>query len=72
MMAASQIARLQPGDKVIKVSASFGDDIWDAKNFGQVMYAMKTRNGDVYIELIDRCTRCLGSVCTGGSARSLL
>ena len=40
------------------MSASFGEDIWDAKNFGQVMYAMKTRNGDVYMELVDRCCFC--------------
>ena len=26
----------QPGDKIVQVSASFGDDVWDAKNFGQV------------------------------------
>ncbi len=33
------------------VSASFGNDVWEAKNFGQVMYAIKTRNGDVYLKL---------------------
>lgn len=33
------------------VSASFGGDVWEAKNFGQVMYAIKTRNGDVYMKL---------------------
>ncbi len=33
------------------VSASFGTDIWDAQNFGQVMYAIKTRNGDVYLKM---------------------
>lgn len=46
---------LQEGDKVVKISASFGTDIWEAKNFGQVMYAIKTRNGDVYLELESRC-----------------
>jgi hypothetical protein len=39
------------GDKIVKVSASFGDDVWDALNFGQVMYAIKTRNGEVYMQL---------------------
>jgi hypothetical protein len=38
------------GDKIEAVSASFGTDVWEAKNFGQVMYAIKTRNGDVYIK----------------------
>lgn len=42
---------LQPGDKILKVSASFGNDIWDAINYGQVMYAIKTRNGQVYMKL---------------------
>jgi hypothetical protein len=27
---------LQPGDKIVKISASFGDDVWDAQNYGQV------------------------------------
>lgn len=40
-----------PGDKLVRVSASFGADVWDAKNFGQVMYAIKTRNGQVYLQL---------------------
>lgn len=43
--------RIQPGDKVVACSASFGDDIWPAEGFGQVMYALKTRNGDVYLKL---------------------
>ncbi|KAL3132470.1 hypothetical protein ABBQ32_009020 [Trebouxia sp. C0010 RCD-2024] len=42
---------VQPGDKILKVSASFGNDIWDAINYGQVMYAIKTRNGQVYMQL---------------------
>jgi hypothetical protein len=28
--------RVTPGDKLVQVSASFGADVWDAKNFGQV------------------------------------
>lgn len=28
--------RIEAGDKVVKVSASFGDDVWEALNFGQV------------------------------------
>lgn len=42
---------LQPGDKILKCSASFGDDIWDAKQFGNVVYAIKTRNGAVYLQI---------------------
>jgi hypothetical protein len=37
------------GDKIVKISASFGEDVWEALNFGQVMYAIKTRNGQVYL-----------------------
>ena len=44
-------SEITPGDKVIKVSASFGSDVWDALNFGQVIYAIKTRNGEVYLRL---------------------
>ncbi|KAL4426075.1 hypothetical protein ABPG77_007871 [Micractinium sp. CCAP 211/92] len=44
-------SRIEAGDKVVKVSASFGGDIWEALNFGQVIYAIKTRNGDVYMRL---------------------
>ena len=45
---------LQAGDKVLQVSASFGSDVWDAKNYGQVMYAIKTRNGEVYMRMLRR------------------
>lgn len=44
------ISDLQIGDKVDKVSATFGTDIWDAKNFGQIIYAIRTRNGKVYLK----------------------
>jgi tetratricopeptide (TPR) repeat protein len=44
-------ADITPGDKVVKVSASFGGDVWEALNFGQVIYAIKTRNGEVYLRL---------------------
>lgn len=43
-----------PGDRITKCSASFGPDIWEALNFGQVMFAIKTRSGDVYLELEKR------------------
>ncbi|CAG9467690.1 unnamed protein product [Pedinophyceae sp. YPF-701] len=46
--------RMQPGDKIVKISASFGADVWDAINYGQVMYAMKTRNGNVYMKVEKR------------------
>mmetsp|Transcript_7076 Transcript_7076/g.23451 ORF Transcript_7076/g.23451 Transcript_7076/m.23451 type:complete len:301 (+) Transcript_7076:25-927(+) len=39
------------GDKIINISASFGNDIWEAQNYGQVMYAMRTRNGDIYVKM---------------------
>lgn len=39
------------GDKVVNISASFGSDVWEAKNYGQVVYAIKTRNGEVYLRL---------------------
>ena len=42
---------LQVGDKVVNISASFGSDVWEAKNYGQVVYAIKTRNGEVYLRL---------------------
>ncbi|CAD7695572.1 unnamed protein product [Ostreobium quekettii] len=35
----------------MQVSASFGDDVWDAKNFGQVMFAIRTRNGGVFLKV---------------------
>jgi hypothetical protein len=44
----------QPGDKLLYVSASFGPDVWEAKNFGQVMYAVRTRNGGLYFKLLKR------------------
>lgn len=42
--------RITPGDKLIYVSASFGDEVWEARNFGQVMYAMRTRVGGIYMK----------------------
>ncbi|WIA37077.1 hypothetical protein OEZ86_014050 [Tetradesmus obliquus] len=41
--------RIQPGDKIVKISASFGTDVWDAQNYGQIMYAIRTRSGTVYM-----------------------
>jgi hypothetical protein len=41
----------QPGDKIVKISASFGSDVWEAQNYGQIMYAIRTRNGTVYMKL---------------------
>jgi len=43
--------RVQPGDKVVEISASFGTDVWKAENYGQIMYAIRTRNGSVYLKL---------------------
>lgn len=44
----------QAGDKIMYISASFGEEVWEAKNFGQVMYAIKTRNGQVYLKMLKR------------------
>jgi C-terminal processing protease CtpA/Prc len=44
-------ARIQPGDKIVQISASFGSDVWDAQNFGQIMYAIRTRSGTVYLKI---------------------
>lgn len=43
--------RIQPGDKVVQISASFGSDVWEAQNFGQIMYAIRTRSGNVYMKI---------------------
>lgn len=45
--------RFQIGDKIEAVSASFGDEIWGAESYGQVMYAIKNRNGDIYLKMRD-------------------
>lgn len=46
--------RVQPGDKLLRVSQSFGEETWEALNYGQVAYAIRTRNGDVFFELQSR------------------
>jgi len=43
--------RIQPGDKIVEISASFGSDVWKAQNYGQIMYAIRTRNGTVYMKI---------------------
>ncbi|GFH24842.1 uncharacterized protein HaLaN_22708 [Haematococcus lacustris] len=43
--------RVQPGDKITQISASFGEDVWDAQNYGQIMYAIRTRSGSVYMKI---------------------
>jgi len=35
----------------MKVSASFGNEVWSAESFGQVIYAIKNRNGDIYLQM---------------------
>jgi len=35
----------------VAISASFGSDIWEAQNFGQIMYAIRTRSGNVYLKI---------------------
>ncbi len=41
----------QPGDKIVEISASFGSEVWKAENFGQIMYAIRTRSGTVYMKI---------------------
>jgi len=57
------IARVPPGkeyekfttgDRITKCSASFGPEIWEALNYGQVMFAIKTRSGNVFLEIEKR------------------
>ena len=36
---------------MVNISASFGSDVWEAKNYGQVVYAIKTRAGEVYLRM---------------------
>jgi len=43
--------RIQPGDKIVEISASFGSDVWKAQNYGQIMYAIRTRSGSVYMKI---------------------
>lgn len=43
--------RVQPGDKIVEISASFGSEVWKAENFGQIMYAIRTRSGTVYMKI---------------------
>ncbi|PNH12408.1 hypothetical protein TSOC_000635 [Tetrabaena socialis] len=43
--------RVEPGDKIVEISASFGTEVWKAENFGQIMYAIRTRSGTVYMKL---------------------
>lgn len=44
---------IEVADKIVAVSASFGEEVWEAEKagFGQVMYAIRTRNGQVYLKL---------------------
>jgi len=46
--------RCEVGDKMVAISASFGDDVWTAENFGQIMYAIRTRNGGLYFKFEKR------------------
>jgi hypothetical protein len=65
---------VQPGDKIVQISASFGSDVWEAQNYGQIMYAIRTRNGTVYLKLKRNFgdmsalkVRGAECVCVGGS-----
>jgi hypothetical protein len=41
--------RVRKGDKLLAVSASFGNEIWNAESLGQTMSALNTRVGPVYM-----------------------
>lgn len=43
--------RIQVGDKLLAVSASFGSEVWPAKEYQQTMMAINTRVGQVYMKL---------------------
>jgi len=43
--------RIQVGDKLLAVSASFGGEIWPALNYPQSMMAINTRIGQVYLKI---------------------
>lgn len=45
---------IQVGDKLLEVSATFGDEKWPAENYGQTMYAIRTRIGPVYLKILSR------------------
>lgn len=47
-------SEFEMGDKIVQISASFGPEMWAAENYGQVMYAMKTRSGDIAMVLEKR------------------
>jgi len=42
---------IEIGDRIEAVSASFGNEIWGAESYGQVMYAIKNRSGDIYLKM---------------------
>lgn len=47
-------SRVSSGDLLLAVSASFGDEVWPAESYGQTMYAIRTRNGEVYLKIQTR------------------
>jgi tetratricopeptide (TPR) repeat protein len=47
-------SRIQVGDKLLEVSASFGDEVWPATSYAQTMYAIKTRVGGIYLKVLAR------------------
>lgn len=55
----------QPGDKIVKVSASFGGDVWDAQNYGQVWAVVRA-----VVWAVEQ--RCRGRRAGGGSRTSPL
>jgi len=46
--------QFEVGDKILEISASFGPEVWKAENYGQVMYAIKTRSGGVFLKMQSR------------------
>lgn len=46
------------GDRLVAISASFGSEVWEAENYGQCMFAMKTRSGGIYLKF----KKCYGDL----------
>lgn len=52
--------RVNVGDKLLAVSASFGGEIWPALNYPQSMMAINTRIGNVYLKIESSGTKRFG------------
>lgn len=46
--------RIQLGDKLMEVSASFGNEMWPANSYANSMMAIQTRIGPVFMKILSR------------------